>query len=162
MQPRCRAYVRQIGRAEGRSVSACRRDRRLSGLTAALLLLVGCGHSSTGKSAATTPARPSTAGSTGRSSGPPRGPSTSVAAGTVTGSAGGVTATLHAGHPHPKVNRPWPLRFTVTRGATRRGPRLSYEYLFAGQVVAHRSHYTFTGRFRGRLQRGPPRPPATR
>jgi len=24
---------------------------------------------------------------------------------------------------------------------------VSYRYLFAGQVVAHRSHYVFTGRF---------------
>jgi hypothetical protein len=24
---------------------------------------------------------------------------------------------------------------------------VSYEYLFGGQVVAHRSHYTFTGHF---------------
>jgi hypothetical protein len=24
---------------------------------------------------------------------------------------------------------------------------VSYEYLFAGQIVAHRSHYTFTGHF---------------
>ena len=24
---------------------------------------------------------------------------------------------------------------------------MSYEYLFGGQVVAHRSHYTFTGHF---------------
>jgi hypothetical protein len=47
----------------------------------------------------------------------------------------------------PKVERPWPLRFTVTRGGHAVRASLSYEYLFGGQVVAHRSHYTFVGHF---------------
>jgi hypothetical protein len=58
-----------------------------------------------------------------------------------------VTATLHAGTHHPKVGRGWPLRFTVTRAGHAARASLSYEYLFNGQVVAHRSHYTFNGRF---------------
>jgi hypothetical protein len=128
-------------------VSACRRNRLLGGLTAALLLLAGCGHSSSGKSAASTSTRPSTGGSTGGSSSQPGGPSTEVASGTVAGSSGGVTATLHAGTRHPKVGRPWPIRFTVTRSGSPVATSVSYQYLFAGQVVARRSHYTFTGHF---------------
>jgi len=58
-----------------------------------------------------------------------------------------VTATLHAGSHHPKVEQPWPLHFTVTRDGRPAAASVSYEYLFAGQVVAHRSHYTFIGHF---------------
>jgi hypothetical protein len=74
-------------------------------------------------------------------------PSTPSWSGTVSASSGGVTATMHAGTHHPKVDRPWPIRFTVTRGAHPVSASVSYEYLFGGQVVAHRSHYGFTGRF---------------
>jgi hypothetical protein len=58
-----------------------------------------------------------------------------------------VVATLHAGTHAPRVNRPWPIAFTVTRGGRAAHASVSYEYLFAGSVVARRSHYTFTGRF---------------
>ncbi len=58
-----------------------------------------------------------------------------------------MTATLHAGTHHPAVNRPWPLHFIVTRTGTAAKASVSYEYLFGGVVVAHRSHYTFTGHF---------------
>jgi len=58
-----------------------------------------------------------------------------------------VTATLHASTHQPKVERPWPIRFTVARGGSPAAASVSYEYLFAGQVVARRSHYTFTGHF---------------
>lgn len=54
---------------------------------------------------------------------------------------------MHAGTHHPKVNAPWPIYFTVTSGATPVKGSVSYEYLFGGQVVARRSHYTFNGRF---------------
>jgi hypothetical protein len=54
---------------------------------------------------------------------------------------------LHAGTPHPKVGRPWPVRFTVTSAAGPVQASVRYEYLYGGQVVAHRSHYTFTGHF---------------
>jgi len=59
-----------------------------------------------------------------------------------------VTATLHAGTHNPTANRPWPIQFTASRGGHAVRASVSYEYLFAGQVVAHRSHYTFTGHFR--------------
>jgi hypothetical protein len=58
-----------------------------------------------------------------------------------------VKATLHAGTHHPLVERPWPIRFTVTAGGHATRASVSYEYLFGDQVVAHRSHYTFTGSF---------------
>jgi hypothetical protein len=58
-----------------------------------------------------------------------------------------VTATLHAGTHHPRVGVRWPLHFTVTRGGTPVRASVSYQYLLAGQVVARRSHYTFTGHF---------------
>jgi hypothetical protein len=70
-----------------------------------------------------------------------------VMAGTVRGSNAGITAALHAGTHHPTVNRPWPIQFTVTRAGRAVKASVSYEYLFGGQVVAHRSHYTFTGHF---------------
>lgn len=71
----------------------------------------------------------------------------SVGPGVVTGSADAVSATLRAGTHRPKVNRSWPVHFTVTSAGHPTRASVSYEYLFAGQVVAHRSHYTFDGRF---------------
>jgi hypothetical protein len=65
----------------------------------------------------------------------------------VTHSTGGVTATLRAGTHNPKVGRPWPVHFTVTRAGSAARASVSYEYLFGGQVVARRSHYTFIGQF---------------
>ncbi len=58
-----------------------------------------------------------------------------------------MTATLNAGTHRPKAGRPWPIRFTVTRDGHAASASVEYLYLFAGQVVAHRSHYTFTGHF---------------
>jgi hypothetical protein len=46
----------------------------------------------------------------------------------------------------PKVGH-WPVHFTVTRAGRPARASVSYEYLFGGQVVAHRAHYTFTGAF---------------
>jgi hypothetical protein len=66
---------------------------------------------------------------------------------TVSASAGGITATLSAGTHQPKVNVRWPIQFTVTRGGRPAAASVSYEYLFGGQVVARRSHYTFNGHF---------------
>jgi hypothetical protein len=62
-------------------------------------------------------------------------------------SADGVTATLHAHTHHPVVERAWPIAFQVTRGGRRANASVMYEYLFDGQVVARRSHYTFDGSF---------------
>ena len=119
--------------------------RLLSGSTAVLLLAAGCGQSSTSRSTRST--GPSPHATVGRSTPKAPSPSTPASSGTVTGSSRGVTATLHAGTHHPKVGRAWPLRFTVTRAGHAARASVSYEYLFNGQVVAHRSHYTFTGRF---------------
>jgi hypothetical protein len=130
----------------------------LGGLTA-VLLLAGCGQSSNGKSAQTATASSASSAqrttgtstqqtSTGAATVPrPSVSSSAGAAGAVTGSSGGVTATLHATTHHPRVERPWPIRFTVSSGARAARASVSYEYLFGGQVVARRSHYTFTGRF---------------
>ena len=86
----------------------------------------------TGK-AATTPAEP--AGSV------------EVSPGVVRASSGRVTARMHASTHHPHVNKRWPIAFVVTGGGRPARAQVAYEYLFAGQVVAHRSHYTFTGSF---------------
>lgn len=73
--------------------------------------------------------------------------STEVSAGVVRASSGAITATMQASSHHPRVNRPWPVSFAVTRAGQPVKAQVRYEYLFAGQVVAHRSHYTFTGTF---------------
>lgn len=140
--------------AGARSMGACRRARRpwaLSGLTV-VLLMVGCGQSSGGKSTQTSiPKTASTRtqqAATGVSTVPhPSVSSSAGAPGTVVGSSGGVSATLHAGTHHPKVGVPWPIRFRVSSGGRPARASVIYEYLFGGQVVAHRSHYTFTGHF---------------
>ena len=54
---------------------------------------------------------------------------------------------MHAGGHRPRVGRAWPIRFTVSRRGRPAKASVSYEYLFGGQVVAHRSHYTFRGQF---------------
>jgi hypothetical protein len=123
----------------------------LSGSAAVLLLVAGCGSSSKGNSAKSSAGSKSTQPSTGETSqqaiAPAPTPSTRAAAGIVTASSGGVMAILHAGTHHPKVDGPWPIRFTVTHAGHAARAGVSYEYLFGGQVVAHRSHYTFTGHF---------------
>ncbi|HUN78570.1 MAG TPA: hypothetical protein VMU32_06610 [Solirubrobacteraceae bacterium] len=48
---------------------------------------------------------------------------------------------------HPVVERPWPISFTVSSHGRPAHASVNYEYLFGGQVVAHRSHYVFTGHF---------------
>jgi hypothetical protein len=54
---------------------------------------------------------------------------------------------MHASGHHPRVNRPWPVSFSVTQAGRPAQARVRYEYLFAGQVVAHRSNYRFSGSF---------------
>ncbi len=123
----------------------------LGGSIAAMLLVAGCGSSSGSNStrASTATSTPQATTSTSAASTPSTSTTqaTSTAAGLVTSTSGAVTATLHAGTHHPKVNRAWPIRFTVTSAGRPAKASVSYEYLFAGQVVAHRSHYTFTGHF---------------
>jgi hypothetical protein len=66
----------------------------------------------------------------------------------VSTSVGDVTATLHVarGH-HPRVGERWPISFAVTSAGRPAKAEVAYEYLFGGAVVAHRSHYRFTGAF---------------
>jgi len=139
MTPRSTASIRAL--------SACRRGCRLSGFTAVLLLVAGCGSSSTGKTTRSSTTKASQQSTTPASIPQPSTPATAAAPSVVTGSSGAVTATLHAGGSHPKVNQAWPIRFTVSSAGRPARASVSYEYLFGGQVVAHRSHYTFTGRF---------------
>jgi hypothetical protein len=125
-----------------RALSTCRRGCQLTGFTVVLLLLAGCGSSSIGKTT-----QSSTTQASQQSTAPTPTPSTAAAPGIVTASSDAVTATLHAAGSHPKVNQAWPIRFTVSSAGRPARASVSYEYLFGGQVVAHRSHYTFTGHF---------------
>lgn len=54
---------------------------------------------------------------------------------------------MHAGMHKPKVGAGWPVSFTVSRQGAPLRAKVSYEYLFGGNVVAKRSNYAFTGRF---------------
>jgi hypothetical protein len=134
----------------------------LDALIVVALLLAGCGKSSssTSTSSSTSQSAETTSiASTAPSTTAPTPTSSTSSLSTVTvtpatatallaiGTAGGVTATLHAGTHTPTVGRPWPLHLTVTRGGTLAKASVAYEYLFGGQVVAHRSHYIFTGHF---------------
>lgn len=112
-------------------------------LTGLLVLIAGCG----GSSKAPPPhakgqpkAAPTTAAGSSASA------SAAAGADSVSASAGGVTATMRAGTHTPRVGS-WPVHFSVTRAGQPVKASVSYEYLFAGQVVARRSHYSFTGRF---------------
>jgi hypothetical protein len=125
-----------------------RRARPVAAFTAALLTLAGCGGSSNGSSQSQAKQSTTAPSVSATSSTPaPAAPATLTGPAMVTGSAGGVIATMLASTHHPKVNRPWPLRFTVTRGGRSVHAKVSYEFVFGGQVVAHRSHYTFNGHF---------------
>lgn len=61
-------------------------------------------------------------------------------------SAPGPTVTLKAPGHHPTVNAPWPITIEA-RGPDGRPLRaeVRYQFLFAGSVVAHRSHFRFKG-----------------
>ncbi len=123
--------------------SVRRASLRLGVLGVGLLILAGCGSSGSGGST-----KASTATTTAATPATVTGGSTSMSApSTVTASSGGVTATMQAGSHHPRVGVPWPVSFTATRGGRPARASVSYEYLFAGQVVARRSHYLFTGHF---------------
>ena len=56
--------------------------------------------------------------------------------------------TLTAPTHRPKAGAPWPIAIRAV-GPDGRPLRAAvrYQYLFAGQVVAHRSHYRFRGSF---------------
>jgi hypothetical protein len=101
----------------------------------------GSSHSSATRSPSTTQST-SSAQSTGSTV-----TGSSTASGLVSATAGEVEATLRASTHHPKVGAPWPISFEVTKASRPLEAKVSYEYLFAGNVVAKRSNYTFTGRF---------------
>jgi hypothetical protein len=128
-------------------------------LAAFALPLAGCGGGSStdsspqssathGRPASTAPAAPTSTTAPTSTAAPTSTTATSSGAvTTVLAVASGVRASLRASTHAPKVERPWPIHFTVTRAGRPARATLEYEYLFGGQVVAHRSHYTFTGRF---------------
>ena len=64
-----------------------------------------------------------------------------------TGSASGVTATMHVAGHHPRVNQSWPLSFIVTAAGAPARASVGYEYLFGRAGGGAALHYTFTGHF---------------
>jgi hypothetical protein len=128
-------------------------NMRLTGLVAAAAccaLLAACGGSKSATPASTTTATSATTASTPTTPGQgasSSGTSRETAPGVVRASQGGVSARLQATTHHPRVNAAWPISFTVTSQGTAAKAEVAYEYLFGGQVVAHRSHYRFTGHF---------------
>ena len=104
--------------------------------------LAGCGGSS--GSPTTHNASPTTSTSTS----PTTAPSTvTQGPGVVSATAGDVRATMRAGTHQPRVGAPWPVHFEVTAAGQPAKASVEYEFVFGAQVVAHRSHYTFTGHF---------------
>lgn len=66
-------------------------------------------------------------------------------------------ATLDAPTHHPVANAAWPITVTARTPAGRPlRAVVTYQYLFAGQVVARRSRYRFRGTFHDVI-RWPPR-----
>ena len=134
---------------------ACKRICSLTSVTVTVLAVAGCGGSGGGRSTAASQTTGTTSSSPASSTAAPAStaaaaspPSTAPSGGeTVVGSASGVVATMHAGTHSPRVGQPWPVRFTVTRGGSGVVASVGYEFLFGGQVVARRSHYTFRGHF---------------
>jgi hypothetical protein len=58
-------------------------------------------------------------------------------------------ATLQAPGHSPRAGRPWPVVVTATSSDGRPlSAVVRYQFVFAGRVVAERSHYRFRGRFR--------------
>jgi hypothetical protein len=117
------------------------RTRRRLHLLVALagaLTVAGCGSSGGGSRAT----GGFTVTTTATSTQPAPGGATTVSA-----TAGAIAASMRVGTHHPKVGRRWPIGFTVTDAGRAAAASVSYEYLFAGQVVARRSHYTFKGHF---------------
>jgi hypothetical protein len=58
-------------------------------------------------------------------------------------SAAPFTAHLKAPNHTPTANKKWPITVTVSHGRTRPGGVVRYEFLFDGQVVAHRAGHGF-------------------
>jgi hypothetical protein len=127
---------------------------RLQARRKALLLVVvsvGCaiftGACGGSKGAATTASKPSaTTGKSPAASGEAA-PSHVVSERVVRATSNAVTASINAAGHSPRVNVPWPIRFTVKSNDKPARAEVRYQYLFGGQVVAHRSRYRFTGSF---------------
>ena len=127
---------------------ACKRICSLTSVTVTVLAVAGCGGSGGGRSTGASQTTGTTSSSPASTAAAASPPSTAPSGGeTVVGSASGVVATMHAGTHSPRVGQPWPVRFTVTRGGSGVVASVGYEFLFGGQVVARRSHYTFRGHF---------------
>jgi hypothetical protein len=121
-------------------------------VVSSVALPAGCGSKSTsatrtsGTSATHTSAT-GTNGAAATGSTPSSPGSGETSPGIVSGSSGSMAATMHAATHHPRVNEPWPVSFIATDAGKPAHAEVAYEYLFGGQVVAHRSHYKFTGHF---------------
>ncbi len=122
----------------------------ISFVAVSAVVLVACGGS--GRSTSATSAVGSSV-TRSTSAGPATGASQRTAAssetapGIVRASSGAIVASMHASTHHPRVNQHWPISFAVTRAREPTKAEVAYEYMFAGAVVAHRSHYAFTGHF---------------
>jgi hypothetical protein len=126
--------------------------RSAAALLPLLLALAGCGGGGQPSSATTSangnrPTRTSTASPTTTGSQAAPSASHETSPGVVRASTQEVTATMHASSHRPRANKPWPVSFTVAKAGRQAHARVRYEYLFAGQVVAHRSNYGFSGSF---------------
>jgi hypothetical protein len=117
-------------------------------LAALLPALAACGGSSTPSGSTRSSGSTGSATRSTRSGATQPAPSSGASGpNVVSASARGVSASMHPQSHHPLVNRPWPITFTVTEAGKPVRASVTYEYLFGGQVVARRSHYTFDGRF---------------
>lgn len=108
-----------------------------------IVLLAACGGS--GKSTSSVSTSRSGTSAASALSNPPG--SSEISPGVVSYSSGSVAAKLHAATHHPHVGKPWPIAFVATDAGKPAHAEVAYEYLFGGQVVAHRSHYKFMGSF---------------
>jgi hypothetical protein len=145
------AGERRKRRCDPRRAAAPRSPRQAAAgwgaaLLAALALgLAACGGSSSKSGSGTTHSTSPSKQTTGTTA--PASTTPSAPAGVVSASAHGITASMRPHSPHPVAERAWPISFTVTRAGRPARASVSYEYLFGGQVVARRSHYSFDGHF---------------
>ena len=112
-----------------------------------VLALAACGSSSSKSTPTTTGTAAPAAPKTRSTQTAPAGTTSEANTVVVTVTKQGITASMHPHSHHPVAEHPWPISFTVTRAGKPLQASVSYEYLFGGQVVAHRSHYTFHGHF---------------
>lgn len=134
--------------------------RRTTALVVALLVpgaisaaLGGCGSSSPRTTTgATVSSSPSTAQNPPSAAQTQATATAAPTADVLSASAGTVTATMHGSTHEPRVGPLWPDSFIVTSAGRPVRASLEYEFLLAGQVVARRSHYTFTGHFHDTIE----------